>query len=144
MSLSSKRKKRTKAERKERRQRNGGSRPNLPSFKRVFIAVTEEDFDDRWTPATRQAIIGLCGRDVDAEEICCLAETMLMQNIDPTHRPTVEAVAVLLGHPHTAPSHRPQLIEAAILAAADPIFIAESGPDAPWRKEESLAALLFG
>jgi hypothetical protein len=141
MSLSSKRKKRTKAEQKERRQRNGGSQPSTPSFKRVFTAVTEPDFADRWTPATQEAIIALCGRNVDAEEICRLAETMLMQNIDPTHRPAVEAVAVLLGHPYTAPSYRPQLIEAAILAAVDPVFIAESGPDAPWRKEDPLALL---
>jgi hypothetical protein len=143
MSLSNKRKKRTKAEQKERRQRNGGAAPGVPSFKRVFMAVTEADFGDRWTPATLQALIALCGRNVDAEEICRLAETMLMQNIDPTHRPAIEAVAVLQGHPYTAPSYRPQLIEAAILAAADPVFIAESGPDAPWRKEEPLA-VLFG
>jgi hypothetical protein len=143
MSLSNKPKKRTKAEQKERGQRNGGNRPNVPSFKRSFIAVTEPDFADRWTPATRQAIIALGGHNIDAEEICCLAETMLLQNINPTHRPTVEAVAILLGHPHTAPPYRAQLIDAAILAAADPIFIAESGPDAPWRKEEPLT-LLFG
>ena len=141
MSLSGKRKKRTKAEQKERRQRNGKIRPNVPSFKRVFMAATEEDFADRWTPATRQAIIALCGHNVDAEEICRLAETMLLQNINPTHRLTVEAVAILLGHPHTAPPYRAQLIEAAVLAAADPVFIAESGPDAPWRKEDPLALL---
>src|SRR5580704_13901190 len=129
MSLSSKPKKRTKAEQKERRQRNAGSRSNVPSFKRSFIAVTEEDFAERWTPATRQAIIALGGHNVDAEEICCLAETLLLQNINPTHRPTVEAVAILLGHPHTAPPYRAQLIEAAILAAPDPVSIAESGPD---------------
>jgi hypothetical protein len=111
--------------------------------KRLFMTVTEQDFADRWTPATWQSIKVLCGNNVDGEEICHLAETILLQDIDPTHRPTVEIVAVLLGHPHTAPSHRPQLIEAAILAAADPVFIAESGPDAPWRKEDPLA-LLFG
>jgi hypothetical protein len=121
MGLSNKRKKRTKAEQKERRQRNGGIPPDASSFKRVFMEVTEADFGDRWTPATLQALIALCGRNVDAEEICRLAETMLMQNIDPTHRPAIEA---------------------AILAAADPVFIAESGPDAPWRKEE--LAVLFG
>ena len=129
---------RTKAEQKERRQRNGGSRPNVPSFQRLFIAVPEQDFADRWTPATWQSIKALCGNNVDGEEICHLAETMLLQNIDPTHRPAVEAVAVLLGHPHTAPPYRSQLIEAAILAAADPVFIAESGP------EEDPLALLFG
>jgi hypothetical protein len=100
------------------------------------MAMTEEDFADRWTPATWQSIKALCGDHVDGEEICILAETILMQNIDPTHRPAVEAVATLTGHPRTAASYRPQLIEAAILAAADPVFIAESGPDAPWRKEE--------
>ena len=143
MSLSSKPKKHTKAEQKERGQGNGGNRPNVPSFKRSFIAVTEQDFADRWSPATRQAIIALCGHNVDAEEICYLAKIMLLQNINPTHRPTVEAVAILLGHPHAAPPYRAQLIEAAILAAANPIFIAENGPDAPWHEEEPLA-LLFG
>ena len=63
--------------------------------KRVFMAVTEADFADRWTAATLQSPQCTVRHNVDAEEICRLAETMLMQNIDPQHRPAIEAVAAV-------------------------------------------------
>ena len=66
---------------------------------------------------------------------------MLTQNIDPQDRPVIEALAAAMNCPRTARPYRPQLIEAAILAAGDPVFIADSGPDAPWRKGEPLAVL---
>ena len=140
MSLSNKRKKRTKAEKKER-----GNAMEVSRRTHLVQALHGGDGGRLWRsldPCHPTGPHCAVRSNVDAEEICHLAETMLMQNIDPTHRPAIEAVAVLQGHPYTAPSYRPQLIEAAILAAADPVFIAESGPDAPWRKEE--LAVLFG
>ena len=96
---------------------------------------------DRWTPETRQALIALCGDRVDAEDICYVAENILMQNIDPKNRAAVEAIADGMMRTRTPLPYRSQLIEAAMLAAVDPVFIAESGPDAPWRKEEPFAVL---
>jgi hypothetical protein len=105
------------------------------------MPVTERGFADRWTPATWQSIKVLCGNHVDGEEICYLAEIILSRNIDPQNRSAMEAIVAEMNRLRSALVYRPQLIEAAILAAADPVFIAESGPDAPWRKEEPL--LLF-
>ena len=124
-----KRKKRTRAEMRARRQRE---HRELPRF---FMAVTEEQFADRWSAATWQAIIALCGTHVDGEEICSLAEAVVMQNIDPDDRPVFEALAAAINRPRTPLPYRPQLIDAAMLAAADPVFIAANGPDALWRKE---------
>jgi hypothetical protein len=132
-----KRKKRTRAEQKDRQQRNGAKLG--PSYlKSFFMAVTEEQFADRWSGATWKSIVALCGDHVDGEEICYLAETILSKSIDIKDRAAIEVIAAAMVHPRTALFYRPQLIEAAILAAADPVFIAESGPDAPWRKEEPL------
>jgi hypothetical protein len=121
---------------KERRQRDGAVTPGAPSFKSLFMPVTEQGFADRWTPATWQSIKAPCGNHVDGEEICYLAEIILSRNIDPQNRSAMEAIVAAMNRLRTALVYRPQLIEAAILAAADPVFIAESGPDAPWRKDE--------
>ena len=95
-----------------------------------FVPVTNELFSELWTPATWQDIIALCGNNVDGEEIMALAEAILWRNIDPTDRPTMETITSQT-YGHTAPKYHPQLIEAAILAAADPVFVSDYGPNVP-------------
>ena len=102
----------------ERRQRNAGAPPGGTFFKRPFMAVTDEDYADRWSPETWQAITTLCGDNVDGEDVCRLGAAILSKNIAPDDRAALEAITGAFDRLYTAPPYRPQLIEAAILAAA--------------------------
>jgi hypothetical protein len=132
MRVPNKRRKRTRAEQKERRQRN--ATPPLSRFEMPFVPASDESYADNWTAATRQNIVALCGDDVDGEEILALANAILVRNIDPNDRPAIGAVAAGWNRPNTAPQHWARLVEAAIMTAADPVFLAANGPDAPWRQ----------
>jgi hypothetical protein len=129
MRPANKRKKRTKAEQKERR-RHKTLKSGAPSLTFSFTPVTDEVFAADWTAATWQNIIALCGDHVDGGEIMDLAETILWRNVDLTDRPAIDALASASEQRRTERQYWPQLIDAAILAAADPVFVSEYGKDA--------------
>jgi hypothetical protein len=104
------------------------NRPNKPS-KLTQNPVTDNSIVPAWSAATGQNIRALCGDDIDKEEVLRLAELIAWHHLGAKERSEIEAVTAAWPGLRIAPQHRSRLIDAAILVAADPVFLAAHGPD---------------
>jgi hypothetical protein len=107
----------------------------IPSFENDFVSATDEVFTRAWSATTGKTIRALGGEHIAGIDILELAEKIIAAEVDLGDQASIEALAAAI-ECTTAIKYRPQLIAAAITAAADKIFLSSYGPEALWRKEQ--------
>jgi hypothetical protein len=106
-----------------------------PSFDNDFVPATDEVFTRAWSAATGKTIRALGGEHIAGIDILELGEKIIAADVDLGDRASIETLAAAV-ECMTSPHYRPQLIAAAVTAAADRIFLSNYGPEALWRKEQ--------
>jgi hypothetical protein len=90
-----------------------------------------EDFigHHRWTPATGIRLAALCGCDVRLDEVCILGWLITSGAVSASdHAGMTLIIESARPRVRTRSEHWPKLLEAAVLASQDPVFIAAGEP----------------
>jgi hypothetical protein len=91
-----------------------------------FVPLSSESYADFWTPETGTKLAALCGSDVRFEEISVLGWLIVVGQIAASDHAAMINVLRSAQRMRTAPQHWPKLMEAAVLASQDRVFIARA------------------
>jgi hypothetical protein len=99
-----------------------------------FVPATDEVFTRAWSTTTGKTLRALGGETIAGIDLLDLAERIVATRVDLADRAAIAVLASAAGYV-TSPQYQSTLIDAAIVVAADRLFLSSYGPQASWRRE---------